>query len=291
MVALGSGGRGCSQGHGRQGALRESQGPGQARGRPTGRGQGWDQNAVSCPQDRTPSPPSTPAPQAPLVRRARRQLLRGCSPLQDSPPPQCPAAPTGKDHTPSTPATGPSFCTLRWGSAQQVTRGRRSAKPEGWGRVDGRAAGGQMDGGWVDDGQMDEGGQEPHCCAKTERPHDAGKWRETETWAGGLGAPPPAPEPHALCPATSCIPSCPGPPQLHLPSSNAHRGQGHTMPLPHKPRQGHPQPRRPRLASTRITLPHRKRHGQTRSRFRSVLGSEAISVTLSGTYGHLQLSR
>lgn len=206
-------------------------------------------------------------------------------------PPQCPAAPTGKDHTPSTPATGPSFCTLRWGSAQQVTRGRRSAKPEGWGRVDRRAAGGQMDGGWVDNGQMDEGGQEPHCCAKTERPHDAGKWRETETWAGGLGAPPPAPEPHAPCPATSCIPSCPGPPQLHLPSSNAHRGQGHTVPLPHKPRQGHPQPRRPRLASTRITLPHRKRHGQTRSRFRSVLGSEAISVTLSGTYGHLQLSR
>lgn len=155
MVALGSGGRGCSQGHGRQGALRESQGPGQARGRPTGRGQGWDQNAVSCPQDRTPSPPSTPAPQAPLVQRARCQPLRGCSPLQDSPPPSVlqppPVRTTLRPHLPrahhSAPSAGARPNRSHVGAAQQSLKA-------GGGWMDGRQGDRWMEGGWTMDRWM-----------------------------------------------------------------------------------------------------------------------------------------
>lgn len=135
--------------------------------------------------------------------------------------PPSPAAPTGEDRTPSASPTGPSFCTLHWGPDQQVTRGRRSAKPGWTGKqvADGRTDGRQVDR-WM------EGGQQPHCCAKTERPHDAGvRHRDLDRRPR---APPPAPHP-----------SCPGPSRLHPPGDNAH-GDGPRRASAHRPRQPPP---------------------------------------------------
>lgn len=193
----------------------------------------------------------------PLGTEDRASAPAGLQASEGQCSPQCPVAPTGEDRTPSAPPTGQSFCTLHWGPAQQVTHGHHSAKPEGGGRVDGRAnrwlsgrldgraASGQMDGRWVDDGQMDgRWTAAPLLCKDRVVPRCWQVARDTETWTGGLGAAPAPRTPHT--PPASCTPSCPGPSQLHPPSS---RGTGprlcpQTPPVP-------PRPRRPGLTSTR----------------------------------------